>query len=106
MPHRHFVFGIPKMLRPYFRDVQGGEKKVLEGARESMSLFSGVLLEMSLQPLYDGQPLARELDDWLLKQGFELWDILPVFRDAQTGRLMQYDGIYFRAFAVAAQDVE
>jgi FkbM family methyltransferase len=77
-------------------DVQGCEKKVLDGARESLPRFRGVLLEMSLQALYEAQPLAGELDEMLLKQGFQLWDIVPVYRDAQTGRLMQYDGIYFR----------
>jgi FkbM family methyltransferase len=77
-------------------DVQGGEKKVLEGATELMPHVRGVILEMSLQSLYDGQALANELDDILIEQGFKFWDSQPVFRNTQTGRLIQYDGIYFR----------
>jgi len=77
-------------------DVQGGEKKVLEGATELMSQIKGVILEMSLQPLYSGQVLAEELDGMLLGQGFRFWDSQPVFRDVQTGRLIQYNGVYFR----------
>ena len=78
-------------------DVQGGEKKVLAGAPDMVSKARGILLEMSLRALYDGQPLAGELDLSLVDMGFELWDIQPMYRDPHTGRLDQYDAIYFRS---------
>ena len=36
------------------------------------------------------------MDVGLLEQGFELWDIIPGYRDPETGCLEQYDGVYFR----------
>jgi len=87
-------------------DVQGGEKKVLAGASDLLSKVQGVFLEMSLRALYEGQPLARELDALLIDTGFELWDILPVYRDPQTGRLDQYDAIYFRSGQAGSTEQE
>ncbi len=84
---------------PYYLkiDVQGAERMVLEGAVHSLSTsIVGVQLEMSLAVLYGDQPSAHELDTTLRALGFECWDILPGFRDPNTLRMLQYDGIYFR----------
>jgi len=78
-------------------DVQGGEKKVLDGAGEILAEVVGVLIEMSIRPLYEGQSVAGEIESWLTRIGFELWDILPGYREPATGRLEQYDAVYFRA---------
>lgn len=78
-------------------DVQGAEKMVLEGAAESLrGPIKGLQMEMSLASLYDGQALASELHEAVQEYGFELWDIVPGFRDPHTHRLLQYDGIYFK----------
>lgn len=83
-------------------DVQGAERLVLEGAAASLrGPILGVQLEMSLSSLYEEQPAAAELDALLRSQGFECWDMLPGFRDPRTLRLLQYDGVYFRADASA-----
>ncbi len=78
-------------------DVQGAEMRVLRGGpfafRDSVV---GLQLEMSIDELYLGQPLWRELDAEIRGLGFELWDIVPGFRDARTKRLLQFDGVYFR----------
>jgi FkbM family methyltransferase len=84
---------------PYYLkiDVQGAERMVLEGAARVLSTcIIGVQLEMSLATLYGGQSDANELDALLRSYGFECWDILPGFRDPNTFRMLQYDGIYFR----------
>lgn len=78
-------------------DVQGAEAKVLQGATRVLHQVVGLLLEMSTAPLYEGQATSRDMDAWLLDQGFELWDIEPGFRSPDLGRLYQFDGIYFRA---------
>jgi len=79
-------------------DVQGAESLVLEGAIQALQgAIVGVQLEMSLAPLYEDQASAADLDALLRAQGFECWDILPGFRDPNTLRLLQYDGIYWRA---------
>ncbi len=77
-------------------DVQGAEMKVLEGAKATMARVVGLQLEMSLSALYEGQPLAREMDRLMMDQGFELWDMEPAFRDRNLGKLLQIDGVYFR----------
>jgi FkbM family methyltransferase len=78
-------------------DVQGAERQVLDGALESLAgPVRMVQLEMSLVELYEGQPLAAEIDAWMQAQGFQLWDIIPGFRHPQTLQLMQYDGLYVR----------
>lgn len=79
-------------------DVQGAERKVLDGAARALAeqRIAGLQLEMSIGELYEGQATARELDDWLRGQGFACFDMIPGFRDADTLQLMQYDGVYFR----------
>lgn len=77
-------------------DVQGAEQSVIEGAAELMPNVKGLALEMSLVRLYDGQPLAHELNALMEAKGFSLWDCEPVLRDAHTGQMLQYDGVYFR----------
>lgn len=84
---------------PYFLklDVQGAERLVLDGAQAALSgSVVGVELEMSLTALYDGQPTADELHEFLRSKSFRCWDILPGFRDPSSFRMLQYDGIYFR----------
>lgn len=77
-------------------DTQGYEKPVLLGSTGLIDRVVGVQLEMSVIPLYDGQALYPELSAWLDEAGFELWGILPGFMNQTTGRMLQFDGIFFR----------
>jgi len=78
-------------------DVQGAELRVLSGGQRAFrERVVGLQLEMSIDELYLGQPLWRELDAEIRRLGFELWDIVPGFRDIRTKRLLQFDGVYFR----------
>ena len=78
-------------------DVQGGEMDVLNGATQVLSnRIVGIQIEMSLVELYRGQTLWRQVDEFLAATGFELWDIVPGFRDYKGKRLLQFDGIYFK----------
>tara|TARA_B100000678_G_scaffold285553_1_gene288845 strand:- start:4582 stop:5325 length:744 start_codon:yes stop_codon:yes gene_type:complete len=84
-------------------DVQGAEMSVLRGARNSMmNKIRFIQVEMSLEPLYKGQALHRDLIDYLDREGFELYDIIPGFRDRSTWRLQQYDGIFIKKDAPQA----
>jgi hypothetical protein len=47
-------------------------------------------------PLYDGQPLYRQVLDWLAQRGFQLWGLIPGFVEPTSGRLLQCDGLLFR----------
>jgi hypothetical protein len=54
---------------------------------------------MSLVPLYDGQTLMPDVLSHLGTHGFELWMFEPGFVEPGTGRLLQADGVFFRADA-------
>jgi FkbM family methyltransferase len=77
-------------------DVQGYEKAVLDGARETLPHLAGVRTEMSLTPLYDGQTLLPEMISYLDGLGFDLWLVERGFTDPATRRVLQMDGIFFR----------
>jgi FkbM family methyltransferase len=79
-------------------DTQGFEWAVLDGAREILPHVKGVLVELSLVPLYEGQHLWREVIDRLAVEGFTLWAFKPVFSDPLNGRTLQVDGIFYRNF--------
>lgn len=77
-------------------DTQGFEWQVLDGARETLPHIKGILVELSLVPLYEGQHLWREVIDRLETAGFTLWAFTPVFSDQTQGRSLQVDGVFYR----------
>ena len=77
-------------------DTQGYESQVLDGAQEILLKARGVLCELSLIPLYEGQQLWLELIHSLELQGFTLWAIQKGFTDHRDGRTLQIDAIFFR----------
>lgn len=77
-------------------DTQGFEWSVLDGATETLKQARGVLCELSLVPLYEGQRLWREIIDRLEAEGFMLWALQKGFTDPRTGQTLQMDGIFLR----------
>jgi len=77
-------------------DTQGFEWLVLDGARDTLPQIKGILVELSLVPLYGGQHLWREVIDRLEAEGFTLWAFKPEFSDRVSGRSLQVDGIFYR----------
>ena len=77
-------------------DTQGYEWQVLDGAKETLPHIRGIIMELSLVPLYEGQHLWREVIDRLEGEGFELWACRPMFSDPATGRTLQMDGLFWR----------
>jgi hypothetical protein len=69
---------------------------VLDGARDIFPHIKGILVELSLVPLYEGQHLWREVIDRLEAEGFTLWAFNPVFSDLSQGRTLQVDGVFYR----------
>jgi FkbM family methyltransferase len=49
-------------------DVQGAELRVLEGA--DMAAIGAIWLEVSKIPLYDGQPLVKDVESFMKRHGF------------------------------------
>lgn len=77
-------------------DVQGFEEQVLQGAAAILPKVKGLQAEMSLVPLYKGEPLFEPLLARIRSLGFELWWLRPGFTDPKTGRALQLDAIFFR----------
>jgi hypothetical protein len=78
-------------------DTQGYEEPVIRGAEALLPRLRGLQLELSLTGLYAGQVLYREMLDTMNELGFELWTVIPGFADRTSGRLLQMDGVFFRA---------
>ena len=77
-------------------DTQGFEWQVLQGASETIQRAQGVLLEVSLVPLYEGQKLWLELISWMESRGFTLWSVQKGFTDPVSGRSLQLDVVFLR----------
>ena len=77
-------------------DVQGYEAQVLAGAANLLNQTIGLQMEMSLAPLYKGQPLFKELLEIMARSGFEIFGFIPGFVDPASGRMLQIDGVFFK----------
>jgi FkbM family methyltransferase len=77
-------------------DTQGYEKRVLEGAKQSLKHIKGVQLELSIVPLYESEQLYDYFFEFFKEHGFTLWSLIPGFADKTTGRLLQFDGVFLR----------
>lgn len=87
-------------------DVQGAELPVLEGASEILKRSTlAIITEVEFTELYIGQPLFGDVDIYLRKQGFTLFDLFNLHRDVRRmplvspdhrGSLIWSDAFYFR----------
>ena len=77
-------------------DVQGYELNVLKGAEFIINNIEGIQIEMSLEPLYEGSILYKDMIHFLEMKGFELYSIENGFSDPHTGKLLQFDGVFFK----------
>jgi hypothetical protein len=56
----------------------------------------GVQVEMSIVPLYEGEPLMHQMIPFIANRGFTLMSLEPGASDQRTGQLLQADGLFFR----------
>jgi FkbM family methyltransferase len=77
-------------------DTQGYESQVLDGAFKTLKKAKGVLCELSLIPLYEGQDIWIDLILRLEKEGFVLWSLERGFTDKRDGRTLQIDGVFLK----------
>ena len=75
-------------------DTQGYESFVLAGAQNSLKKINTIQLEMSIQPLYQGQMMFDELYNNLRNQGYTLVALETGFINEKTGEMLQVDGIF------------
>ncbi|MFC4471057.1 FkbM family methyltransferase [Streptomyces xiangluensis] len=92
----------PEVVDPVERvflkiDVQGYEGAVLEGAGDLVGQCSGLQMEVSSVPLYEGGLL---LEDALRiaqhQHGMTLAALVPGFTDIRTGQMLQCDAVFLR----------
>jgi hypothetical protein len=62
---------------------------VLDGAADTLQRAQGVLLELSLVPLYEGQRLWQDIIARMETAGFTLWVLQKGFTDPRTDRSLQ-----------------
>ena len=77
-------------------DIQGFELEALKGAINSLPQLKVIQSELSFVKLYDNIPLYDEVIKFLEEHGYEIFTIMPGFRDNVTGRLFQADGIFVK----------
>jgi FkbM family methyltransferase len=77
-------------------DVQGFEGHVLRGASRLLERSPVLLLEVSFEPLYAGQPLFEEIASWLAERGYRLQGMVEPIADPRTGRQLQSNAVFRR----------
>lgn len=75
-------------------DVQGFELEVLKGAVTILPKIKILQAELSFVPLYEGGPLYQEFLSRMADLDLEIYTIMPGFRDPDSGRMLQADGIF------------
>jgi FkbM family methyltransferase len=95
-------------------DTQGAELAILKGASSALTnhVF-GLEIEVEFAPIYEGQPLFAEVDEYVRSFGFQLMDLRPFTWKRKVGRelggpkgqLIFGDSLYFKTVARLMQDI-
>ena len=75
-------------------DTQGFEDRVLSGAAGVIDRITAIQTELSLVPLYAGQPLFDDMRAKIEAMGFVLFAVFPGYVHDHTGRTLQLDGFF------------
>jgi FkbM family methyltransferase len=78
-------------------DVQGYEAQVLNGAKELLKRIAYVLLEVSFQPLYEGQGVFADIHAFLQSAGFSYSGNLEQLLSPLDGSVLQADAFFTRS---------
>ncbi len=86
-------------------DVQGADLDVLQGGSRLIEHCKAIQTEVEFSHLYINQPLFGDVDIYLRKQGFTLFDLMsakrirkisPVYSTSRLGQMLWGDAFYFR----------
>ncbi|MEM9654238.1 MAG: FkbM family methyltransferase [Actinomycetota bacterium] len=77
-------------------DTQGWEVPILDGARDSLATVDLVLVETSVQPLYQGGSTFAAINGRLEDHGFRLVDAEPTLFQPGSWLVGQIDAVYER----------
>ncbi len=76
-------------------DLQGFELEALKGCRALSEKFEVIVIEVSVLRIGD-VPIFNEVDNYLEREDFRLYDIIPQYYRPLDGALWQCDAIYVR----------
>ena len=77
-------------------DVQGFEDKVIAGGKDVIEQAELIIIEMSLEELYENQPLFDDIYKILVNLGFKYKGNYEQLHSPQDGRILQVDGIFMK----------
>jgi FkbM family methyltransferase len=77
-------------------DVQGYERDVIAGGKNTIEKAKVVLIELSYEELYSGQPLFGEVYDALRSLGFRFAGTLAQMPHPKDGRLLDADCLFVK----------
>lgn len=77
-------------------DTQGYDRAVLDGAAGILDRIRAIQLELSIVPVYVGEPSWREMIDHLDGLGFAPALFIPGYFNRRTARLIAMDGVFVR----------
>ena len=77
-------------------DTQGYEFKVLQGAEKVLKEFKGILIEVSLANLFEGQKNWLDIVELIQSKGFSLWSVDRGFSNKKNGKTLQLDLCFFK----------
>lgn len=77
-------------------DTQGTERRVLEGARGVLPAVRAIQIELSIVPVYEGEPSYVETIAHLAGLGFAPVLFIPGYFNRRTARLIGMDGVFVR----------
>ncbi len=77
-------------------DVQGSELEVLEGGADVLGHVRIVLVETSLETMYEGEPSFHDVYAFLRDRGFRYFGSAAQLFDPKMGRPLQQDALFLR----------
>lgn len=92
----------PRHARPDDRvllkiDTQGTEHRVLDGAHGVLPRIAAIQMELSIVPVYAGEPSWRDMVQTMAELGFTPALFIPGYFNRRTARLIGMDGVFVRA---------
>ena len=80
-------------------DTQGYEAAVLDGLADAADRIAGLQLELSLVPIYQGQPDYLTVLNRIGELGFTPHLVIPGYFSRQHGQMIEFDVVCFRGSA-------
>jgi len=80
-------------------DTQGSDLEVIRGAREVLDQVVSIQIEISLKPIYEGQPGWLDTLNELEGLGYEVTGMFPISRDVDGLAVIEFDCVLRRRAA-------